>query len=92
MKVEWIGTAATVACALVAIVFLWVLLGGVRVINQVERGIVFRFGKARRRIRQPGLAVVLPLIDRVRRVNIQIVTMPCRSRWTRSSTSGSWTR
>jgi regulator of protease activity HflC (stomatin/prohibitin superfamily) len=79
VKVDWIGTAATVACALVAIAFLWVVFGGVRVINQVERGIVFRFGKARRRIRQPGLAVVLPLIDRVRRINVQIVTMPVPS-------------
>lgn len=79
MEVEWIGTAATVACALVAIAFLWVLFGGVRIINQVERGIVFRFGRARRRLRQPGLAIVLPLIDRIRRVNIQIVTLPVPS-------------
>jgi regulator of protease activity HflC (stomatin/prohibitin superfamily) len=79
MTVDWIATAATIACAIVAVAFLWVIFGGVRIINQVERGIVFRFGRARRRLRQPGLAVVLPLIDRVRRVNIQIVTMPVPS-------------
>jgi len=77
--VDWIGTAATVACTVVAFLFLWVVFGGVRIINQVERGIVFRFGRARRRLRQPGLAVVLPFADRVRRVNIQIVTMPVPS-------------
>jgi regulator of protease activity HflC (stomatin/prohibitin superfamily) len=79
VKVDWIGTAATVACALVAFGLLWTILGGVRVINQIERGIVFRFGKARRRLRQPGLAIVVPLIDRVRKVNVQIVTMPIPS-------------
>jgi regulator of protease activity HflC (stomatin/prohibitin superfamily) len=79
VKVDWIATSAVVACALVAIAFLWVLFGGVRIINQVERAIVFRFGKARRRVRQPGLAVVVPLIDRVRRINVQIVTMPVPS-------------
>ena len=79
MTVDWIGTAATVACTVVAFLFLWVVFGGVRIINQVERGIVFRFGRARRRLRQPGLAVVLPFADRVRRVNIQIVTMPVPS-------------
>jgi len=77
--VEWIGTAATVACALAAIAFLWALFGGVRIINQVERGLVFRFGRARRRLRQPGLAIVLPLIDRVKKVNVQIVTLPVPS-------------
>ena len=74
-----VGTVATVACALVAFGLLWTLFGGVRIINQVERGIVFRFGKARRRLRQPGLAIVVPLIDRVRKVNVQIVTMPIPS-------------
>nr|WP_302563278.1 slipin family protein [Catellatospora tritici] len=55
------------------------MFGGVRVINQVERGIVFRFGRALKRIRQPGLAVVIPMVDRLRKVNIQIVTLPVPS-------------
>jgi regulator of protease activity HflC (stomatin/prohibitin superfamily) len=54
----------------------YVVLGGIRVVNQVERGIVFRFGRARSRPRQPGLAFLIPLVDRMRKVNIQIVTMP----------------
>ncbi|GHH65478.1 peptidase [Streptosporangium violaceochromogenes] len=54
----------------------WVVLGGVRVINQVERGVVFRFGKARRQVLRPGLAVLIPLADRLKKVNVQIVTMP----------------
>ncbi len=54
----------------------WVVLGGVRIVNQVERGIVFRFGRAQSRPRQPGLAVLIPLVDRMRKVNVQIVTLP----------------
>ena len=49
---------------------------GLRVINQVERGIVFRFGRALPGVRQPGLAVIVPVMDRLRKVNIQVVTMP----------------
>jgi len=75
-----IGTLlGTALCALVPLVFGWVLFGGVRIVNQVERGVVFRFGKARSRVRQPGLAVILPLIDRLRKVNVQIVTLPVPS-------------
>jgi regulator of protease activity HflC (stomatin/prohibitin superfamily) len=49
---------------------------GLRVVNQYERGIVFRFGRALPHVRQPGLAFILPVVDRLRKVNIQIVTMP----------------
>jgi regulator of protease activity HflC (stomatin/prohibitin superfamily) len=55
------------------------VFGGFRIVNQVERGIVFRFGRARHKIRQPGLAVIIPMIDQMKKVNIQIVTLPIPS-------------
>ena len=69
----------TVCCGLAAIAFLWVLFGGVKVVNQVERGIVFRFGKVRTRIRQPGLAIIIPFMDHLKKVNVQIITLPVPS-------------
>ncbi len=48
----------------------------VRVVQQFQRGVVFRFGRVREEIRQPGLAVLMPVADRIQRVNMQIVTMP----------------
>jgi regulator of protease activity HflC (stomatin/prohibitin superfamily) len=53
----------------------WALLG-VRIVNQVERGVVFRFGRALPRPRQPGLALLIPFVDRMRKINVQIVTLP----------------
>jgi len=47
-----------------------------RVVKQYERGLVFRFGRVRDGTRGPGLTVVVPGVDRLRRVNMQIVTMP----------------
>ncbi|MGW4649524.1 slipin family protein [Kitasatospora sp. NPDC004289] len=49
---------------------------GFRVVQQYQRGVVFRFGRVREEIRQPGLALIVPVVDRMRRVNVQIVTMP----------------
>ena len=46
---------------------------GFKVINQYEKGIVFRFGRARPEIRQPGLIWVNPFSDRLRKVNLQII-------------------
>ena len=63
---------------LIAIVGLaLVLLGSsVRVIAQYERGVVFRFGRVRPQTRGPGLAVIAPIADRLRKVNMQIITQP----------------
>ncbi len=52
------------------------LAAGARVVKQWERGLVFRFGRVREGLRGPGLTVVVPGVDRLRRVNLQIVTMP----------------
>jgi regulator of protease activity HflC (stomatin/prohibitin superfamily) len=48
----------------------------VRVVKQFERGVVFRFGRVRPTIRRPGLALLVPIADRLQKVNMQIITMP----------------
>jgi regulator of protease activity HflC (stomatin/prohibitin superfamily) len=47
-----------------------------RVINQYERGVVLRFGKVQPGVRSPGLTFLIPFVDRLFKVNVQIVTMP----------------
>jgi regulator of protease activity HflC (stomatin/prohibitin superfamily) len=47
-----------------------------RIIKQFERGLIFRFGRIREGVRAPGLVLILPGVDRLRKVNMQIVTMP----------------
>ncbi|QYA93533.1 slipin family protein [Streptomyces anulatus] len=47
-----------------------------RVIRQYERGVVLRLGRLRDDVRRPGLTMVVPGVDRLRKVNMQIVTMP----------------
>ncbi|MEV7598597.1 slipin family protein [Kitasatospora sp. NPDC089797] len=54
---------------------LWAGLS-IRVVQQFQKGVVFRFGKVRREVREPGLVALMPIADRMRRVNVQIVTMP----------------
>ncbi|MFG2334542.1 slipin family protein [Streptomyces sp. NPDC048604] len=47
-----------------------------RVVKQYERGVVFRFGRLASQVRQPGFTMIVPMIDRLHKVNMQIVTMP----------------
>src|ERR1700675_3239140 len=48
----------------------------VRVVKQFERGVVFRFGRVRTNVRRPGLTLLMPIADRLEKVNMQIITMP----------------
>ncbi|SPE48567.1 Modulator of FtsH protease HflK [Streptomyces netropsis] len=47
-----------------------------RVVKQYERGVVLRLGRLRDEIRPPGFTMIVPGVDRLRKVNMQIVTMP----------------
>jgi len=53
--------------------------GGVRIINQYERGVVFRLGRVKGNIKQPGLRLIIPMVDQMRKVSMQIVTLPIES-------------
>ena len=48
----------------------------VRVVKQFERGVVFRFGRVQTGVRGPGLTQLIPIADRLEKVNMQIITMP----------------
>ncbi|WP_028651507.1 slipin family protein [Nocardioides halotolerans] len=47
-----------------------------RVIKQYERGVVYRLGRVLAEPRRPGLALLIPFVERLQKVNMQIITMP----------------
>ena len=64
--------------AVIAVVLLIALAVSVRIIKQYEQGILFRFGRVIG-VRQPGLRLIIPLVDVLHRVSLRIVTMPIQS-------------
>jgi regulator of protease activity HflC (stomatin/prohibitin superfamily) len=56
-----------------------IVLAGVRIVNQYERGVVLRLGKLRPNIKEPGLRVIIPFVDQMRKISIRIVTLPVDS-------------
>src|SRR6476620_3867297 len=67
--------------ALAAAVGIGVLWLGttIKVVKQFERGVVFRFGRVQSGLRGPGLTMLIPIADRLDKVNMQIITMPVPS-------------
>ncbi|KOV77040.1 MULTISPECIES: slipin family protein [Streptomyces] len=47
-----------------------------RVVKQYERGVLFRLGRVAGDVRAPGLTLIIPFVDRLQKVNMQIVTLP----------------
>lgn len=61
------------------IIFLIIVANGVRIINQYERGVVLRLGKVRPGVKEPGLRLIIPIVDQMRKVGMRIVTLPVDS-------------
>src|SRR4051812_41852623 len=72
------GADVTVWWVLAAVLGLVILVLGLslRVVKQFERGVLFRFGQVEAQPRKPGLTFIVPIVDRLRKVSLQIVTMP----------------
>jgi regulator of protease activity HflC (stomatin/prohibitin superfamily) len=63
---------------IIFIIFVIIVMG-VRVINQYERGVVFRLGKVQTPVKEPGLRLIIPIVDQMRKVPLRIVTLPIES-------------
>src|SRR5215470_3410716 len=75
------SVAMGVLIAVVVIVVLLALLGfgfSVRIVKQYEQGVLFRLGRLQGS-RAPGLTLIIPVVDVLRRVSLRIVTLPIQS-------------
>ena len=65
----------------IAVLVVLVLVGlalSVRIVQQYQKGVRFRLGRVVG-VREPGLTLIVPLIEVLRRVSLRIVTMPIQS-------------
>ena len=62
----------------VVVLVLIVLSAAVKIVQQYEKAVVFRLGRVQSE-RNPGLTVIIPIIDRLVKVPLRIITMPIPS-------------
>jgi len=62
----------------VLLILLVLLALAVRIVKQYEQGVLFRLGRVQGTL-QPGLRLIIPLVDILHRVSLRIVTMPIQS-------------
>jgi regulator of protease activity HflC (stomatin/prohibitin superfamily) len=59
---------------ILVIIGLFILANAVRILREYERGVIFRLGRLMG-ARGPGLILLIPIVDRMVRVSLRVVTM-----------------
>ncbi|MHB9074717.1 MAG: slipin family protein [Desulfobaccales bacterium] len=57
-----------------AVLVLFFLMSAIKVLNEYERGVIFRLGRALHFAKGPGLIILIPMVDQLVKVNLQLVT------------------
>ncbi len=74
---------------LVVVALLVLVTGGsaVQAVQQYQRGVVLRFGRLLPTVREPGLRVIVPFVDRMRKVPVQttVLDVPSQNAITRDN-------
>src|SRR4028119_201457 len=69
-----IGFAA-ILVVIVAIFVASVILSAIKIVNEYERGVIFRLGRVQGGPKGPGLFILLPFVDRMVKIDLRTVTM-----------------
>lgn len=57
------------------VIVLILVTAAIRIVQEYERGVIFRLGRVVEGAKGPGLFFIIPFIDRMVKVNLQIVTL-----------------
>ncbi|WP_207346011.1 SPFH domain-containing protein [Arthrobacter sp. E3] len=84
-------TVIVAIIVVVVILALFALKLSIRVVTQYEMGVLFRLGRVTG-TRSPGLTWIAPIVDRMPKVSLRIITMPIQSQGiiTRDYVSVDW--
>ncbi|HLN76171.1 MAG TPA: slipin family protein [Nocardioidaceae bacterium] len=72
------STATVIVLIVVLILVIAGLAMALKIVKQYEKGVLFRLGRLVG-TREPGLRIIIPVVDVLHRVSLRIVTMPIQS-------------
>src|SRR6266487_46103 len=68
-------TAAVIIIVIAAFLLVLFLIGAIKVIREYERAVVFRLGRLFPHPKGPGLIVLIPIVDRMVKVDLRTITL-----------------
>src|SRR5215204_543701 len=74
--IQAVGLGGAVIVLFVVVLFVIFLVGSaVRIVNEYERGVIFRLGRVQGRAKGPGLFLLIPIVDRMIKIDLRTITM-----------------
>jgi len=68
-------TAALIVLGITVLIVLLFVIGALKVAREYERGIIFRLGRLLPHPKGPGLFILIPIVDRMVRVDLRTITL-----------------
>src|SRR5204862_7841143 len=68
-------TAALVVVAILVLLLILFLISAIKIIREYERAIVFRLGRLFPQPKGPGLFILIPIVDRMVKVDLRTITL-----------------
>ena len=68
-------SAVLIAIAAVVLIVLFFLFAAIKVAREYERGVIFRLGRLLPEPKGPGLFILIPVVDRMVRVDLRTITL-----------------
>src|SRR4051812_26388969 len=65
----------TIVIVIVAIFVVAVVVSAIKIVKEYERGVIFRIGRVQGGPKGPGLFILLPVVDRMVKIDLRTVTM-----------------
>jgi regulator of protease activity HflC (stomatin/prohibitin superfamily) len=73
---QTLGTGFALIALVIAVIFVASLvISAVKIVNEYERGVIFRLGRVQGGPKGPGLFILLPFVDKMVKVDLRTVTM-----------------
>src|SRR4028119_1487765 len=66
---------AAILVVIVAIFVASVILSAIKIVNEYERGVIFRLGRVQGGPKGPGIFVLVPFVDKMVKIDLRTVTM-----------------
>jgi regulator of protease activity HflC (stomatin/prohibitin superfamily) len=66
---------SAVVLVILAIFVVGILISAIKVVKEYERGVIFRLGRVQGRAKGPGLFILIPIVDRMVKIDLRTITM-----------------
>ena len=73
IQVAGLGAIVVLFAAVLFVIF--ILASAVRIVNEYERGVIFRLGRVQGTAKGPGLFFLIPIVDKMVKIDLRTVTI-----------------